>query len=40
MGHTNNRSMLMFIGIGLVAGVLASLGVGRGGWIAYLVGGR
>ena len=39
MGDTNNRSMLMFIGIGLVAGFLASLVVGGGGLITYLVSG-
>jgi uncharacterized membrane protein YeaQ/YmgE (transglycosylase-associated protein family) len=35
----NNRSMVMFIGIGLVAGFLASLIVGGGGLITYLVSG-
>ncbi|MCS6759622.1 MAG: GlsB/YeaQ/YmgE family stress response membrane protein [Candidatus Devosia euplotis] len=38
MGN-NNRSLLIFIGIGLVAGFLASLIVDGGGLIAYLVSG-
>ncbi|MGK2228544.1 MAG: putative membrane protein YeaQ/YmgE (transglycosylase-associated protein family) [Devosia sp.] len=39
MGQNNNRSALMFIGIGLLAGFLASLIVGGGGLITYLVSG-
>lgn len=39
MGGNNNRAILMFIGIGLVAGFLASLIVGGGGLITYLVSG-
>jgi len=38
MGN-NNRALLMFVGIGLVAGLLASLVVGGGGLITYLVSG-
>lgn len=39
MGNDNLRSILVFLGIGLVAGFLASLVVGGGGLITYLVSG-
>ena len=39
MGGRNNRSVAVFVGIGLLAGFLASLVVGGGGLITYLVSG-
>jgi uncharacterized membrane protein YeaQ/YmgE (transglycosylase-associated protein family) len=39
MGGNNNRAILVFLGIGLVAGFLASLIVGGGGLITYLISG-
>lgn len=39
MGGNNNRAILMFIGIGLLAGFLASLIVGGGGLFTYLISG-
>ena len=39
MGGNNNRAILVFIGIGLLAGWLASWIVGGGGLITYLVSG-
>ena len=39
MGGNNNRAILIFIGIGLVAGFLASLIVGGGGLFTYLISG-
>jgi uncharacterized membrane protein YeaQ/YmgE (transglycosylase-associated protein family) len=38
MGN-NNRALLVFLGIGVLAGFLASLIVGGGGLITYLVSG-
>lgn len=35
----NNRAILVFLGIGIVAGFLASLIVGGGGVITYLISG-
>ena len=37
MGGNNNRAILVFIGIGLLAGWLASWIVGGGGLITYLL---
>jgi uncharacterized membrane protein YeaQ/YmgE (transglycosylase-associated protein family) len=39
MGGNNNRAILIFLGIGILAGFLASLIVGGGGRITYLVSG-
>ncbi len=39
MGGNNNRAILIFLGIGILAGFLASLIVGGGGLITYLVSG-
>jgi uncharacterized membrane protein YeaQ/YmgE (transglycosylase-associated protein family) len=39
MGNDNLRAILVFLGIGLVAGFLASLVVGGGGLLTYLVSG-
>ena len=39
MGGNNNRAILVFIGIGLLAGWLASWIVGGGGLITYLISG-
>jgi uncharacterized membrane protein YeaQ/YmgE (transglycosylase-associated protein family) len=39
MGGNNNRAILIFLGIGILAGFLASLVVGGGGLITYLVSG-
>ena len=39
MGGNNNRAILIFIGIGLLAGWLASWIVGGGGLITYLISG-
>ena len=39
MGGNNNRAILVFLGIGILAGFLASLIVGGGGLITYLVSG-
>ncbi len=39
MGNDNTRAILVFLAIGLVAGFLASLIVGGGGLITYLVSG-
>lgn len=39
MGRMDTRSLLIFLGIGLLAGFLASLIVGGGGLITYLVAG-
>jgi uncharacterized membrane protein YeaQ/YmgE (transglycosylase-associated protein family) len=39
MGGNNNRALLIFIGIGLLAGWLASWIVGGGGLITYLISG-
>src|SRR5690606_40243976 len=39
MGGNNNRAILIFIGIGILAGFLASLIVGGGGLITYLISG-
>lgn len=39
MGRMDTRSILIFLGIGLLAGFLASLIVGGGGLITYLVSG-
>lgn len=39
MGRMDTRSILIFLGIGLLAGFLASLIVGGGGLITYLVAG-
>jgi uncharacterized membrane protein YeaQ/YmgE (transglycosylase-associated protein family) len=39
MGGNNNRAILIFLGIGLLAGFLASLIVGGGGLLTYLVSG-
>lgn len=39
MGGNNNRALLIFLGIGLLAGFLASLIVGGGGLITYLISG-
>ena len=39
MGGNNNRAILIFLGIGILAGFLASLVVGGGGLITYLISG-
>ncbi len=39
MGRLDARSLLIFLGIGLLAGFLASLIVGGGGLVTYLVSG-
>ena len=39
MGGNNNRAILIFLGIGVLAGFLASLIVGGGGLITYLISG-
>jgi uncharacterized membrane protein YeaQ/YmgE (transglycosylase-associated protein family) len=39
MGGSNNRAILVFLGIGILAGFLASLIVGGGGLITYLISG-
>jgi uncharacterized membrane protein YeaQ/YmgE (transglycosylase-associated protein family) len=39
MGNDNLRAVLVFLGIGLVAGFLASLVVGGGGLLTYLASG-
>jgi uncharacterized membrane protein YeaQ/YmgE (transglycosylase-associated protein family) len=39
MGGNNNRAILVFLGIGVLAGFLASLIVGGGGLITYLISG-
>ena len=39
MGGNNNRAILIFVGIGLLAGFLASLIVGGGGLFTYLISG-
>ena len=39
MGGNNNRAILIFLGIGILAGFLASLIVGGGGLITYLISG-
>jgi uncharacterized membrane protein YeaQ/YmgE (transglycosylase-associated protein family) len=39
MGNNNTRAILIFIGIGILAGFLASLIVGGGGLITYLISG-
>ncbi|MFC0011520.1 GlsB/YeaQ/YmgE family stress response membrane protein [Devosia nitrariae] len=39
VGNDNLRAILVFLGIGLVAGFLASLVVGGGGLLTYLVSG-
>lgn len=39
MGRMDTRSVLIFLGIGILAGFLASLIVGGGGLITYLVSG-
>ena len=39
MGGNNNRAILIFLGIGVLAGFLASLFVGGGGLITYLISG-
>jgi uncharacterized membrane protein YeaQ/YmgE (transglycosylase-associated protein family) len=39
MGGNNNRAILVFLGIGILAGFLASLVVGGGGLITYLISG-
>ena len=39
MGGNNNRAILIFLGIGILAGFLASLVVGGGGLITYLASG-
>lgn len=39
MGGNTNRAMLIFLGIGILAGFLASLIVGGGGLITYLISG-
>lgn len=39
MGRMDTRSILVFLGIGLLAGFLASLIVGGGGLVTYLVSG-
>ncbi len=39
MGNSNTRAILVFIGIGILAGFLASLIVGGGGLITYLISG-
>ena len=38
-GNNNTRAILVFLGIGILAGFLASLIVGGGGLITYLVSG-
>ena len=39
IGGNNNRAILIFLGIGILAGFLASLIVGGGGLITYLISG-
>jgi uncharacterized membrane protein YeaQ/YmgE (transglycosylase-associated protein family) len=39
MGRMDARSILIFLGIGLLAGFLASLIVGGGGLVTYLISG-
>lgn len=39
MGRMDTRSLLIFLGIGILAGFLASLIVGGGGLVTYLVSG-
>jgi len=39
MGRMDARSLLIFLGIGLLAGFLASLVVGGGGLVTYLLSG-
>jgi len=39
MGRMDARSLLIFLGIGLLAGFLASLIVGGGGLVTYLISG-
>jgi uncharacterized membrane protein YeaQ/YmgE (transglycosylase-associated protein family) len=39
MGNNNTRALLVFLGIGVLAGFLASLIVGGGGLITYLISG-
>ena len=39
MGGNNNRAILIFLGIGILAGFLASLIVGGGNLITYLISG-
>jgi len=39
MENNNSRAILVFLGIGILAGFLASLVVGGGGLITYLVSG-
>ncbi len=39
MGKMDTRAILIFLGIGIVAGFLASLVVGGGGLITYLISG-
>ncbi|MNT41865.1 Transglycosylase associated protein [compost metagenome] len=39
MGGNNNRAILIVLGIGILAGFLASLIVGGGGLITYLISG-
>jgi uncharacterized membrane protein YeaQ/YmgE (transglycosylase-associated protein family) len=39
MGGDNRRAMLMFLGVGILAGFLASLVVGGGGLVTFLISG-